>query len=55
MKKLLSIITIKKDNISTQEIQNKALAEFDKMVEKLKKVGVNVKSFTRYKGAIYTR
>lgn len=33
----------KKDNTSTQEIQNKALNEFDKMVEKLKKVGVNVK------------
>ena len=33
----------KKDNKPVQEIQNLALYEFDKMVEKLKKVGIDVK------------
>ena len=33
----------KRDNKPVQEIQNKALIEFDNMVEKLKKVGINVK------------
>jgi len=33
----------KRDNKPVQEIQNKALIEFDNMVEKLKKVGIDVK------------
>jgi len=33
----------KKDNKPIQEIQNKALIEFDNMVEKLKKIGIDVK------------
>ena len=33
----------KRDNKTVQEIQNSALIEFDKMVEKLKNIGIDVK------------
>ena len=40
----------KRDNKPVQEIQNKALIEFDNMVEKLKKVGIDVKVIPSWRG-----